>query len=392
MRSFFKIIIIGGGASGLFAATMLADKLNGKDIAVLEKNDRVGKKLSQTGNGQGNLTNSDMSLKYFHGSDKNFPKYALEKYGFAQIEDFYKKIGIFLCGEGKRYPVSKQASAVTDALRLNLEKKGVTVLTDAEVKQIEKEKNIFVIDTEENTFKSEIVLFAFGGKAGKPYGTDGSAYFLAQNFGHTLTALYPSLVQLKTQTFKGLKGIKTEVVLTAIGEEKTYACGDLLFTEYGVSGNAVFAVSGTVAKGGRLEVEFLPDYSLDEVKTMLKVRKFLGYDGIELTSGLLHKMLGKVIYESSDGSVDGYAEKIKKFPITVTGTLDFNFAQVTKGGINTDEVDPKTMQSKLTSGAYIVGEALDVDGDCGGYNLHWAYASAAVACEDICKRLSGGDI
>ncbi len=387
MRSFFKIMIIGGGASGLFAAAMLADKIKGKNIVVLEKNERVGKKLSQTGNGQGNLTNSDLSLKYFHSNESDFPKYALDKYGLPQIEDFYKKIGVFLCGNGKRYPVSKQANAVTDALRFYLEKQGVTILTETKVTGLEKKKDVFIAETDNGTFKSDFAILAFGGKAGKPYGTDGSAYFLAENFGHTLTALYPSLVQLKTQTFKGLKGIKVEANITAVGEETKTSFGDLLFTEYGVSGNAVFAVSGTVAKGGRLEVEFLPEFTFEEVKNMLSVRKSLGYGGEELTLGLLHKMLGKVIYESSNRTIEDYAAKIKKFPITVTGTLDFNFAQVTKGGIRVCEVDSKTMQSKFESGMYIVGEALDVDGDCGGYNLHWAYASAATACDDICKKV-----
>lgn len=387
MRTFYKIMIIGGGASGLISASILADRIGGKNVVVLEKNDRVGKKLSQTGNGQGNLTNTDLNLSCFHSNQSSFPEYAITKYGAKQIEEFYNNIGIFLCGDGKRYPVSKQASAVTDALRFYLEKKGVTIVAGAEVKNLEVNKGLFDAVTSVDNFRAEKVIVSFGGKAGKPYGTDGTAYNLITSFGHTLTDLYPSLVQLKTKPFKGLKGIKADAIVKAIGDGEKTSHGDLLFTDYGVSGNSIFAVSGVVTRGGKLEVEFLPGISLSQVENMLSTRKALGYDGVGLTSGLLHKMLGKVIFESSNGSIKDYASKIKKFTIDVTGTLDFNFAQVTKGGINTTEVDDKTMQSKLVGGMYVIGEALDVDGDCGGYNLHWAFASASVACDDIIENL-----
>lgn len=182
-------------------------------------------------------------------------------------------------------------------------------------------------------FKSNYLVFAFGGKAAKQYGTNGASYALAESFGHTVTKLYPSLVQLRTElkNIRGLKGIKTEAVVTAYGDGVTFSRGDVLFTEYGVSGSAVFAVSGAVTKGGRLEIEFLPDFTAEEIERMIAARVKLGYSGAEVTGGLIHKQLGRAVFALSDGTIENIAAVMKRFPLKVTGTLGFDYAQVTKG-------------------------------------------------------------
>lgn len=367
----------------MIAASLVSDKLGGNNVILIEKLDRVGKKLSVTGNGQGNLTNTDLSLQRFHSGVKGFADYAISHYGNAAAEAFYNSRGIFLTGEGKRYPASKQASAVTDALRLRLAADGVTVLTGTEVKGIEKRGGVFEIVADNGSYASLYAVLAFGGHAAKQYGTDGTAYKLAEGFGHKITALYPSLVQLKTEIapIRGLKGVKTEAAVTANG--KTTSRGDVLFTEYGVSGSAIFAVSGELCRGGALDIEFLPEFTEAEVAEMLSARERLGYRGAELTGGLLHSRLGCAVYSRSDGTVKGLARAVKKFTLQATGTLGFDYAQATKGGIDVIDVNPETMESKLEKGLYIIGEALDVDGDCGGYNLQWAFSSAAAAAVSI---------
>lgn len=384
MRTFYKTVIVGAGASGLMLANMLSESIGANNILLIEKLDRVGKKLSQTGNGQGNLTNTDLTLSHFHSSEKQFPFYAINTYSQKEIENFYEKIGIFLTGDGKRYPIGKQASAVTDALRLNLERKKVNVLLNTTVNFVSQEKGTFNIETSCGQFRSENLVLAFGGKTSKAYGTDGSAYSIAENLGHSLTNLYPSLVQLKTDTtfLKGLKGIKTEAKVSANGVS---FLGDLLFTDYGVSGNTVFSISSYVNAGDQITVEFLPELGKEQLLLFLEKRKALGYEKEQLLGGLVHRLIAKAVIDRGGNLVDQIVETLKKFTLQVKGTLGFEYAQVTKGGINVCEIDEKTMQSKIVPNLYVVGEALDVDGDCGGYNLHWAFSSASVANENIRK-------
>ena len=397
MQKTYKVAIVGGGFSGLICAETLSCKFGGENVLLLERNDRVGKKILATGNGRGNFTNVNLSKEKYHSICGANISQILNKYGNKSIIDYFKGLGVdFSTEDGKVYPSSFQANSLLDMLRLKLEYLKTDVKTSSKVEKITKTKNGFKIVSGEEFF-AEKVIFATGGKAGKQYGTDGTAYEILQKLGHSVTKLYPSLVQVKTDTskIKGLKGLKQEADLSVIVNGKPIVSfnGDVLFTDFGVSGNAVFYASAYLPneKPCQLSISFLPQKSKEEIEEFIFNKfKSVPYVGIEdCLTGVLNKQIGKAIIK--DCNIDGksrssakkIAEKIKDFRLEVKGTLGFDNAQVTKGGIKFSEVDERTLQSKLVSGLYIVGEILDVDGDCGGYNLQWAYSSAKTACDGV---------
>ena len=389
-----EVAIIGGGASGLFLANALAD---GKKAVVFERGERVGRKLSATGNGQGNITNlAADTTEYFCVDERSKEKIAqiIRAADQKRLTAEFRALGVLLQADerGRVYPAGKQASALTDALRFSLAQKGVETRLNARIVHVEKSDGGFVLTAEvgaekkiERVFAQSVVLCA-GGKAAKNFGTDGSAYALAKNFGHTVTPLYPSLVQLKTETAytKTLKGIRVaDGGLTAIaGRERLALRGDIIFTDYGVSGDATFRISAFVADkleaGVTLSIDFLPDVSEREILAMME-RKRAAFPALgdgELLFGILNNQVGRAVMKRADGRMEGAAKLVKDFRLPVTGSLGFDYAQVTKGGIPLAETDDG-LQSRLVPGLYFAGEILDVDGPCGGFNLQWAYASAA---------------
>lgn len=395
----FKAIIVGGGASGLLCAVellRLKNLLNGSQIAIIEKNDRVGKKLIATGNGQGNLCNQDLSKRHYHGNSF-FIKSFFDGAKDINIQDYLTKLGIPLttAKDGKQYPISKQASAVLDVIRAFLESKGCTIVTGETVEQINGKDGDFTLKTEKNIYRAKKIVLAFGGKAGKQFGTDGTSYMLAQGLGHDITPLYPSLVQLKTETekIKGLKGLKENANVIALDGENILcqSVGEVLFTEYGISGNAVFQISGYLAKAKkpRVKIEFLPDYSLEQTVELLTQRQKIEYlQSEQMLVGILNKRIGQAVIKNAKTTAPSdIANALKNFTLNVTGNLGFNYAQVTKGGVNTEQINPYNLESLKKKGVYIVGEALDVDGDCGGYNLSFAFVSAIICAKDIRERL-----
>lgn len=400
MQKSFITAIVGGGAAGLLSAIELlngSDALSGSEVVILEKNDRVGKKLIATGNGQGNLTNANVSEEFFYG-DKAFIKAFLESEKSIDLKNYLRALGVPLCEskDGKIYPLSKQASAVLDILRAYLQYKNCTVITGEAVEKIIKTKSGYKILTAKDEYYARSVIMATGGSAGKQFGTDGSAYALAENLGHKRTEVYPSLVQLKTQTdlIRSLKGLKETAKVTAYSGETALksAVGDLLFTEFGVSGSAIFTVSAAVAgkKNVKLKIEFLPELSIFETEKIIAERQNLRYFAPEdALSGILNKRVGQAVLKTAKSKkATDIAYALKNFTLSVTGSLGFNYAQVTRGGISTDKVNSKTFESKLNENFYIVGEALDIDGDCGGYNLTFAFVSGIVAARDIKEKLS----
>lgn len=393
----YDVAIIGGGFSGLISAEILSSKLGADRVILFEKKDRVGKKILATGNGRGNITNLDLTVEKYHSqSGANISKF-IKIFGNKSIINYFRGLGVDVSTEeGKVYPSSFQANSILDAIRLKLDYLSANVNVDEEVFNLKKEKGIFKISTAKGEYYSNLIIFACGGKAGKQFGTDGTAYKLLENFGHTVTPLYPSLVQLKTDTakIKGLKGLKQQAMVSAIVNGKQIASfnGDVLFTEFGVSGNAIFYLSAYLSgeKNGEISISFLPDKTEEEIACFI-VYKFenLPYLTIEdCLTGIINKQIGKAIIKDCGNLNKNYASalkiarKIKDFRLEFKGTLGFDNAQVTKGGIPFTEVDGKTLESKKVKGLHIVGEAIDVDGDCGGYNLQWAYSSArAVCCE-----------
>lgn len=395
MQKVYRVAIVGGGAAGLMSALHLvggSHSLRGEDVLVLERNDRVGKKLIATGNGLGNLMNAVFSQENYYG-DKEFIDAFISHAKKVDLESYLYNLGLPLCTlkDGKKYPLSRQASSVLDIFRLHLEKSGCNVIVNAKAENIYKRDNVFTISTTAGEFNCENLIIATGGASAKQFGTDGTAYALVEKFGHKKTPLYPSLVQLKCdlKDIRGLKGLKETARVTALSNGKVLksSVGEVLFTEYGVSGNAVFQVSGhlTNALNPELKIEFLPEMQINKVEELLVAReKIGGLVGENRLLGIINKRIGQaVIKRSKSQTAKDVAKTLKDFRLKVTGNLGFNYAQVTKGGIKTDGVDKLDMQSKLVKNMYLVGEMLDVDGDCGGYNLTFAFVSAITAAENI---------
>ncbi len=396
MKEKYKVIIIGGGASGVACALEIfsgAAPFSSEDVLILEANDRLLKKLSASGNGQGNIGNACVSEKNYSG-DERFVAQFIRNYEDARLIEYLNALGVLTVTEknGRIYPMSMQANSVTDILRYYLAAKNAKILFGEKVVEVSDRNGVFQVTSQNgNKFMAENVVLSFGGKAGSQFGTDGTSYALAEKFGHKTTKLYPSLVQLKTEkaAIKGLNGVKERAKLSLFDKDKFLksASGDILFTEYGISGNAVFQISdkAVTAESPVVVAEFLPEIEEDviarEIERRLKA-KIIGKE--DIFTGILNKKLGQAItrtVKSFDGNTLAHA--VKNYRFNVTGTLGFNYAQVTKGGISTADIDSKTYRSKLKKGLYIVGEALDVDGECGGYNLTFAFVSGMAAAKDI---------
>ncbi len=375
-----KIIVIGGGASGLACAVMLSRAK--KQVTVLERGLRVGRKLAATGNGQGNVTNLAMGAEYYFSDDNEKVERALGKFGAQSTVDFLSSLGgIFLPDErGRVYPCGRQASAVCDLFRFELEKYGVEMVPEAQVERIEHDRD-FTVTWKGGGMSASHVVLAAGGMAAPNFGTDGNAYALAKRFGHSVTPLSPALVPLSTEqgSVRGLKGIKTDANLRVVRKNKEkYSCrGDVLFTDNGVSGDAVFKASSYAEVGDTLYIDFLPDVSRSRLGEVLART-----EGERALLCVVPNGLGRFLYKLSGGNKSRLSELLKNYPLTVTGHGGFRRAQVTKGGIPLNETD-ENLQSKLVRGLYFTGEILNVDGVCGGYNLQWAFTSAYLAAEGI---------
>ncbi len=382
------VAIVGGGASGLALAALLSrtTKLN---ICIFEGGARLGKKLASSGNGQGNISNVEITQSNYHGGGKKLAFDIISRYKQVYKQLFYGK---FTCDEkGRIYPAGRQASSLTDCLIAELSRGGVNVFTSVKVLEIRKGKNFTFKLSDGTVAEAKYAAICAGGKAQKQFGTDGSSYALAQSFGHKITPLYPSLVQLKTDTtyIKTLRGIRADCVVKALigGKSVKESRGDVIFTEYGISGNAVFYVSPAFAgNSGEVILEFAPEFTEDELKEDIKIKQSLGYAESELLSLTLNNQIGRAIIKRA-GSSDAakIARTAKNFTLPVLGTLGFDYAQVTRGGVDMRDIK-QNLESSLCENLYFAGEMLDVDGDCGGYNLTWAFASAACAAHSIAEN------
>lgn len=399
----YDLIIVGGCSAGIAAAINAKRRNPDLKIAVLEKLPRIGKKLLATGNGKCNLTNENALCHDYVGKD--FAAFALEKYNPQTIKDFFSSLGLLCYTDscGRVYPESNTAASVVDALRFELERLKIDVYCDTQITDIKK-KNGFLINGE---FQCKKLIVAAGGKSSPSQGSDGSGYALAKMLGHSITKLYPALVPLcaSPEITKPMKGVRVRnVVLTLKGEKKiAQTSGEILFTDYGLSGIAAMELAAAAQKhienvkiNPFTSVDFMPQMSFDELLDYLKnLNKIKGFCQIDnLLTGFLPKAVGiaickaaklykadKSIAELSERDLRAIAEKIKNFPLEITGTKGFVNAQVTSGGVKTSEIDAKTMQSKICKNLYFAGEITDVDGGCGGFNLQWAWASGMLAGE-----------
>lgn len=382
------VAIIGGGASGLAAAALLC-RTTKLDIALIEGGGRLGKKLAASGNGQGNISNAHISAQNYHGSGAARAYDIISCFGKVYERLFY---GRFTCDErGRIYPAGRQASALSDCLIAEVRRGGVNVFTGARVVSLEKGGQFVLRLSDGSSMTAKYVVMCVGGKAQKQFGTDGSSYALARAFGHRITPLFPSLVQLKTDVahIKTLRGIRADCNLRAVAEDggEMSARGDVIFTDYGVSGNVVFSVSPVFAGSrGKICIGFAPGISEEELAADIRLKQSLGYERSEVLALTLNNQIGRaIVRRAGSGDAAVIAHTAKNFTLEVNGTLGFDYAQVTRGGVDMSDVNDD-LESALCPGLFFAGEVLDVDGDCGGYNLTWAFASAARVAEAIAGR------
>lgn len=426
-----ELIIIGAGASGLMAAVTARDL--GIDAAIIESNDRVGKKVLTTGNGRCNITNLStvtgadeavaLSHKY-HSSQADFPLPVLQQFGVRQTVDFFDALGLPLVSieNGRMYPMSLQAASVLDIFRIALEDRNVPIYFKTKVMDVSVSAGhprftiVCRTDSEESVvYTSDYLFLCTGGLTAPKTGTDGSGYMLAQRLGHSLIHPVPGIVQLKLDYphLKELSGVKFEGLghIIADGECIRSEYGEILFTDYGASGPPILQLSRKaayrLARGEQvlLSLELMPDRSEEEIVDFLETHwAMFGHRTVAAAFiGILNKKLIPVLLKEAGidqepnllcQDLSWKTKKIlcrlmKRWDFPVTDTNGFTNAQTTAGGIDTTELKKGTLESKLVPGLYLAGEVMDVDGDCGGYNLQWAWSSGYVAAMALADRLTG---
>ena len=397
-----RAAVIGAGASGMTAA-LTAARL-GHEVTLYERQARVGRKLMATGNGRCNLTNTGAGPSNYHGETPDFVRPALQAFPSEAALAFFRDLGLLAREEwgGRVYPLSNSANSVVDVLRQGLDAACVELVAGDRVRELRRVGSGYSVTTESGDKRSfDAVVVACGGLAGEKLGGGRDGYELLKALGHTRTALRPALVQITTEPMypRSLKGIKADCALSVFSRGGLLAssCGELLFTETGVSGPAAFDVSRAVSEAGdakmELEIDFLRDYSAAEVLAHLQNRAKTAPElpASELLTGSVHNRLGRMLIKYADidaaAPLSALSERelrtvtsaCKRFRLPVRGTEGFANAQVTAGGIRTSEFDPRTLESRLCPRLFACGEVLDIDGDCGGYNLQWAWSSGVLA-------------
>ena len=395
----YDIALIGGGASALVGAISAKRTNPNLRVAIFESNPRVGKKLLTTGNGRCNLGNAGAFSGRYHG-DTDFANKVLERFNTSDTVNFFNSIGVecIELEEEKLYPYCLQANGVVDQLRFAADELGVETLSEHRVKNIERKGNSFIIYVNGTTYTAKKVIIATGGVAAPKSGSKGDGYTFLTNFGHKKTPTRPAIVQVVTKTdlTKGLAGIKVDGRIT-LNTKKGLRTeeGEILFTDYGLSGPPVLQISRMVSECGQgdIVIDLLPNLSFNEIYSIIERRKDIlkTRTADHLLLGFLNKRVGETVIKSvgislstpiselREKELKDITANIKKFKMTATGTKGFENAQVTAGGISTKDFNADTMESKLVKGLYAIGEVLDVDGDCGGFNLQWAWATGNVA-------------
>ncbi len=393
------VAVIGGGASGMMAALTAASR--GAAVTVFERQSRLGRKLAVTGNGRCNLTNLHASPESYHGTDRSFAAPALRRFGQEETRKYFRELGLITVAEpnGRVYPLSDTAGSVVDVLRYALDAAGVRLLDGCEVNRLERTKNGLLLSWAGGSMAADRVIVACGGMAGERFGGTGLGYRLLGELGHPCTPLRCALVQLRSDNpgCRSLKGVRADAGVTVTRRGRILAAteGEVQFTDTGLSGPAIFEISRTALEQPEtvVNLDLVRDLSEEELAGML-LRRAKNTPRLTLGDvfvGTVQNRIGRVLVAAeglkASESVAGLAEKTalrlakraKCFAFPVTGDLGPANAQVTVGGIRTDDFDPHTMESRLCPGVYACGEVLDVDGDCGGYNLQWAWSSGRLA-------------
>lgn len=384
-----NIIIIGAGPAGMVAAINAKNENN--NVILIEKNDRVGKKLLATGNGRCNYTNLNLSEDNY--SSPSFVKKTIDEFSNEDLINYFSLLGLESTTDGNRvYPITLKANSVLNILIYWLDKKGIDIRSNTEVKEIKKNKNGFDVITSHDKIEADIVIAAFGGKSMPASGSDGKSFEILKKLGLKITELKPALTQVKLESkyLKHLSG--TKVLGKAKLFKKNKAIdernGEILFTNYGISGPPILDLSVNISEDNFIEVPLinnvdentvdklysryymLEDFSLEEYLMGIVDKKFIHYiiDYLNLDKNTAMNMISMSDFQK-------IIEILLKSKFKVIGTTGFKNSQVTRGGVDLSEVNNYDYSSKKFKNLYIIGEALNIDGDCGGYNLHFAFAS-----------------
>ena len=403
------LAVVGGGAAGLVAALSAAQQAKSSHtslrILVLERMDRVGKKILATGNGRCNLTNTALTPQCYHSQNIDALAKVLQQISPQDVLAFFAQAGL-LCAQkedGKVYPQSNQASAVLDVLRASLVRHSIEEWCGFAVQTIRQDKQGYTLLAQDGRrVQAQKIILCTGGKAMPSLGSDGSGYALAQALGHHTLSPYPCLVPVKTDSDvpKGLKGIKAfcQISFEADGKALAGETGEILFADYGLSGIPVMQLSQWVhrssAKQKQFCIDFFPSVPQEELLQLLQSRQIeMKNEPLEqFLIGTVHKKIGLMLLKAqnfaplstpcaqlSKAQLEQLCAVLKGWRILVKDTLSWNQAQVTGGGVPLSEISTATLESKKASGVYLCGELLDAAGLCGGYNLHWAWSTGILA-------------
>ena len=402
-----RVAIVGAGASGLVCAIETARK--GLDVTLFEKNTKVGRKILATGNGRCNISNENITLSRYHGESPSFAKEALRRFDTSTCKNYFRSLGLEMRKgeEGRLYPMSHQASSVVDILLHEARSLGVHFMLESEVTRIETKGVTFGVYVNEQTYTFDACVIATGSVAMPTLGSSSSGYGFAKALGHSVIEAYPSLVQFVSHEahLKEVSGVKMDamVELYVANQKRASVQGDLLFTAYGLSGSAILDISRIASKafveGETVHVmlDLLPNLTREALNALLQKRlsfskgKSLGLwlEGIipkKLAQFIIHHTKLEHIQEASAlgaKEIKKIVFALKALRITIEGTKGFESAEVCAGGVDVRELNAKNLMSQKIENLYFCGEVLDIDGDCGGFNLHFAWASGYLVAQSL---------
>lgn len=400
------IVIVGGGAAGLISA--IYAKTNDNKVTIIERNSSCGKKILATGNGKCNYWNSDQDLNHYHSSNNEMLQEIITDEVKEETLNFFNNLGIVpKIKNGYYYPFSNQATTIKNALLREIERKQIEIKHDFLINKIIKQDNYFILEGNNELIKADKVILATGSCASPKTGSDGIGYKLLRRFNHNIIAPCPALVQLKTtgNYLKDWAGIRTDVKVS-LYENNTFIkeeSGEIQLTDYGISGICVFNLSRFISRGlldnkkEEVVINFLPFITNKPHEYLSSLFNNSHSIKCQLEGILNNKLVSVILKESklnenisfnnlSEQEQNNLIEKLTNFKVTILGTNDFDQAQVCSGGLPLTEINPKTLESTLVKNLYIIGELLDVDGDCGGYNLGFAWMSGILAGKDCSKN------
>jgi len=400
----YNVAVVGGGPAGIMAAIFAARA--DASVVLLEKNEAVGRKILATGNGRCNITNRNIPISRYHGSDITFAEPIFADFGSHETIEFFESIGVLLKEEdrGRIFPRTDQASTVVNALRAELTKYDVTIHTGFTVKRLEPGEPWHISDENGKQITADKVILTTGGKAAHQFGSSGDGLFWAKNFGHEIVPIHAALVPLETTDdfVKDIMGIRLVAHVSLLADGKLIASrdGDILFTHYGISGPAAMGLAREVdplliaGRKAELSIDMMPDLTAEKLDETIV--GLAAADGKKAVKTLLAVVLPKNLVphilatcrikdnqkaaEISKSVRQDIVSTIKDFRLGISKVRPLKEAQVTAGGITTSEVTPN-LESKIVPGLYFAGEILDIDGDSGGFNLQWAWSSGKVAGE-----------